>query len=101
MAKKSSIEKDKKKQEMVMPYKERRDELRAISKKPHVSEEERREARYKLGKLPRNSCPTRVSHRCAVTGRVRGTYRKFGLSRIVFRDMAHAGELPGVKKASW
>ncbi len=101
MAKKSSIQKDIKKRDMVMRYKERRDELRTLSKNPHVSEDDRRQAREKLAKLPRNSCPTRVSNRCAVTGRVRGGYRKFGLSRIIFREMAHAGQLPGVTKASW
>lgn len=54
-----------------------------------------------LQKLPRNASPTRVTKRCAMTGRPRGTMRKFGLSRIMFRQLAHAGQLPGVKKASW
>ncbi len=55
----------------------------------------------KLAKLPKDSCPTRVSNRCAVTGRVRGGYRKFGLSRIKLREAAMRGDVPGLKKASW
>jgi small subunit ribosomal protein S14 len=101
MAKKSKIESDKRKQELVMRYKSRRDELRALSKNPHVSEEEGRAARHQISRLPRNSCPTRLKNRCVATGRSRGNLRKFGLSRITFREMALSGLLPGVTKASW
>ncbi|NRA63031.1 MAG: 30S ribosomal protein S14 [Pseudobacteriovorax sp.] len=101
MAKKSKIASDNRKRQIVERYRSQRDELRARSKNPHLSEDERAEARAKLAKLPRNSCPTRLKNRCMKTGRARGNLRKFGLSRIAFREMALAGELPGVKKASW
>ena len=101
MAKKSKIASDKRKRELVMQYKERRDGLRARSNNIHLSEEERSEARRQLARLPRNSCSTRLKNRCAATGRARGNLRKFGLSRIAFREMALSGLLPGVTKASW
>ena len=101
MAKKSKIVRDQQKRELVLRYKEQRDELRARSKNPHLSEAQRSEARAKLAKLPRNSCPTRLKNRCEVTGRPRGNLRKFGVSRIAFRELALAGQLPGVTKSSW
>ncbi len=101
MARKSKIEKDKKRRELVMHYKARRDELRNRSKNPHLSEEERVAAREQLGKLPKDSCPTRITNRCSVTGRSRGNYYKFGVSRIAFRELALSGKLPGVRKSSW
>lgn len=89
MAKKSKVVKAKKRQEMVAKYGERRRELK---------EKGDLEA---LRKLPRDSSPTRLKSRCEVTGRPRGYLRKFKMSRIAFREYAHKGQIPGVKKASW
>jgi len=89
LAKKSSIAKEKKKQLLVAKYAEERRILR---------EEKNWEA---LSQLPRNSNPTRLRNRCQVTGRSRGYMRRFGLSRITFREMALRGEIPGVTKSSW
>ncbi|MFC3418998.1 30S ribosomal protein S14 [Salinicoccus hispanicus] len=89
MAKKSKIAKEKKRQEMVEKYRELRMELK---------EKDDYEA---LRKLPRDSSPTRLTRRCRVTGRPRGVLRDFELSRIKFRELAHKGQIPGVKKASW
>lgn len=89
MAKKSKIVKDKKQRELVARYAELRKELK---------EKDDYEA---LNKLPKNSSPTRLKNRCELTGRPRGYMRKFNMSRIAFRELAHKGQLPGVKKASW
>ncbi|MEJ9230739.1 30S ribosomal protein S14 [Peribacillus butanolivorans] len=89
MAKKSKVVKEQKKQEMVMKYAAIRAELK---------EKGDFEA---LRKLPRDSSPTRLKNRCEVTGRPRGYLRKFKMSRIAFREHAHKGQIPGVKKASW
>ncbi|MDQ0859931.1 30S ribosomal protein S14 [Bacillus sp. V2I10] len=89
MAKKSKVAKEKKRQEMVGKYRELRIELK---------EKGDYEA---LRRLPRDSSPTRLKNRCAITGRPRGYLRKFKLSRIAFREYAHKGQIPGVKKASW
>ena len=89
MAKKSKIAKERKKQELVAKYAELRKELK--EKGDYAA----------LRKLPRDSSPTRLTTRCEVTGRPRGVLRKFKLSRIKFREMAHKGQIPGVKKASW
>ncbi|MRX73255.1 30S ribosomal protein S14 [Bacillus lacus] len=89
MAKKSKVVREKQRQEMVAKYAEIRRELK---------EKGDYEA---LNKLPKNSSPTRLKSRCEVTGRPRGYMRKFGMSRIVFRELAHKGQIPGVKKASW
>ncbi|PEZ71472.1 30S ribosomal protein S14 [Bacillus sp. AFS017274] len=89
MAKKSKVVKEQKKQEMVMKYAAIRAELK---------EKGDFEA---LRKLPRDSSPTRLKNRCEVTGRPRGYLRKFKMSRIAFREYAHKGQIPGVKKASW
>lgn len=101
MAKKSSIEKNEKRKKLVEKYSEKRQELQALIKNSKSSPESKIEARNQMGKLPRNSNPVRVRNRCQVTGRPHGYIRYFGLSRIAFREMAHAGHLPGVKKASW
>lgn len=82
-------------------YSARRRELKATIKNPATSAEDRAAAQAKLAKLPRDSNPVRVTLRCAVTGRPRGNLRKFGLSRMQFRDKALKGELTGVVKASW
>ncbi len=89
MAKKSKVAKAKKQQQMVEHYAALRKELK--EKGDYVA----------LNKLPKDSSPTRLKNRCAVTGRPRGYMRKFNLSRITFRELAHKGQLPGVKKASW
>jgi small subunit ribosomal protein S14 len=78
-----------------------RKELRAKVKNEKLSDDERYEAQLKLQKLPRNSCENRVRNRCELTGRPRGYYRAFGLSRIQFRELALRGMIPGVTKSSW
>ncbi len=101
MAKKSKIVHNERRKKLVAKYAAKRAELKAIIKNPRTVDAEREFARLELGKLPRNSNPNRVRNRCAVTGRPRGYYRKFGLSRIGLRELALRGELPGVTKASW
>ncbi|MEW5740273.1 MAG: 30S ribosomal protein S14 [Myxococcota bacterium] len=101
MAKTSSILKNERRKALVAKYAARRRELKAIIKNPATSAEDRAAAQLKLAKLPRDSNPVRVTLRCAVTGRPRGNLRKFGLSRMQFRDKALKGELTGVVKASW
>ena len=101
MAKKSSIENDKKRRRLVQRKKATRDKLKAICMNKELPEDERRAAMFKLSEMPRNSSRVRVRNRCALTGRSRGYYRKFGLSRITLRDLASKGMLPGVTKASW
>jgi small subunit ribosomal protein S14 len=101
MAKTSKIAKNNKRREIVARYAERRAELIKIVKDPEASYEEKREAYAKIAKMPRDASATRYRNRCAVSGRPRGYYRKFGISRIALRHMAHLGELPGVRKASW
>lgn len=87
--------------DLVEKYSVKRKELLDKIKDPNVSYEEQQLYREKLDKLPRNSNPNRVRNRCNLTGRPRAYYRKFGLSRISFREMALKGEIPGVTKASW
>ena len=101
MASKSAVAKNERRKKLVARYAARREELRQIIKNLSTDPETRQEAIAMLAKLPRNSCPTRIRNRCAVTGRPRGYYRKFGLSRIALRDLALRGDLPGVIKASW
>lgn len=89
MAKKSMVAKEKKRQKIVEKYADLRKELKA-------------KGDYEaLQKLPRDSSPTRLHNRCEVTGRPRGYLRKFKMSRIAFRELAHKGQLPGIKKSSW
>lgn len=89
MAKKSKVAKDKKQQKMVALYADLRKELKD-------------KGDYRaLSKLPRDSSPSRLKNRCELTGRPRGYMRKFNMSRIAFRELAHKGQIPGVKKASW
>ena len=101
MAKTSKIAQNNHRIKMNKKYEPKRLELRAKSRDISLSLEERMEATAKLAKLPRNSCATRVRNRCLLTGRPRGNYRKFGLSRIKFRELASNGEISGVTKASW
>jgi small subunit ribosomal protein S14 len=101
MAKKSSVEKNNRRKLLVAKYAQKRAELKAIVKRVSSSMEERLEAQNQLSALPRNSSPVRVRNRCALTGRARGYMGLFKLSRIMFRELALQGVLPGVKKTSW
>lgn len=101
MAKTSSINKQKRREKLVRKYAAKRAEYKRRSNDLSLSPEERQVAREKLAKLPRNSSPVRLRTRCMVTGRPRAVYRKFMLSRIAFRELAHRGFLPGIHKASW
>ena len=101
MAKKSAVERDKKRRKLVAQYSAKRAELKSIVMDRDKSAEERFAAQLKLAELPRASSKVRVRNRCAVTGRPRGYYRKLQLSRIGLRDLASHGQLPGVVKSSW
>jgi small subunit ribosomal protein S14 len=97
----SLINREKKRAMLVKKYASKRIELKAQIEDQTKSDEERYEARLKLQQLPRNANPTRQRNRCAMTGRPRGTYRKFGLARTKVREAAMRGEIPGLTKASW
>lgn len=101
MAKKSSIEKNKRRRRLVAKYAARREALKATASDSSLPQEERFAARLKLAALPRNSAKIRVRNRCELTGRPRGYYRKFNMSRIALRELASAGLVPGVVKSSW
>lgn len=101
MAKKSTMEKWKRDQERVARFREYRLELKEKIRNPKTSDEERFEAQRQLAKIKKSALPVRMRNRCLLTGRSRGVYKKFGLSRIKFRELAHQGALPGVSKASW
>ena len=101
MAKLSVINRDLKRRETVKKFAAKRTELLSIVNNLNVSEEERYSARQKLQALPRNSSPVRLRNRCALTGRPRGVFSKFGLGRTKLREFAMRGEIPGVIKASW
>ncbi|CAG9182658.1 30S ribosomal protein S14 [Cupriavidus respiraculi] len=101
MAKLALIEREKKRAKLVAKYAEKRAALKAIIDDQEKSEEERYSARLELQQLPRNANPTRQRNRCAITGRPRGTFRKFGLARNKIREIAFKGEIPGLTKASW
>ncbi|MFI1938180.1 30S ribosomal protein S14 [Streptomyces purpureus] len=101
MAKKSKIVRNERRREVVARYAERRAELKEILRRPSSTEEERRAADAELRRQPRDASATRVRNRDGVDGRPRGHLRKFGLSRVRMREQAHAGFLPGVRKASW
>lgn len=101
MASQCKIAKNERQQYLIVQYAEKRAELKAIWLDQSRSPEDREHAARQLRKLPRDSSPTRYRNRCALTGRPRGYYRKFGISRIALRDLALRGELPGVIKASW
>ena len=101
MAKKSSVEKNKRRERMAKQFAGKRNRLKAIAIDESLTAEERFEARLKLAELPRNSSPNRVRLRCELTGRSRGNYRKFKLCRIKLRELASVGQIPGMIKASW
>ena len=101
MAKKSKIAKNNKRKVLIERHADRRAELITIIKDPEASYEDKREAYAAIAKMPRDASATRYRNRCNVSGRPRAYFRQFGLSRIALRDMAHRGELPGIRKASW
>jgi small subunit ribosomal protein S14 len=101
MAKKSAIEKNEHRRKLAKRYAVRRLRLKTIANDEARTAEERFEARLKLAELPRNSAPTRIRNRCQLTGRPRGFHRKFKLSRIALRELASAGQIPGMVKSSW
>ena len=101
MSKLALINRQEKREKLVAKYAKRRAALTAIVQNTKVSDEERFAARLKLQQLPQNANPTRVRNRCAITGRPRGVFRKFGLGRNKLREYAMRGEIPGVVKASW
>jgi small subunit ribosomal protein S14 len=101
MAKKSVINREHKRRELVEKFAAKRALLLATISDVKLGEEVRAEARAKLQALPRDSSPVRLRNRCALTGRPRGTFKKFGLGRIKLREFAMRGEIPGVVKASW
>lgn len=101
MAKTSMIEREIKRAELVKKYTARRKALKAVISDPTVGYEEKTAAITALSRLPRDSSPSRRRSRCQITGRPRGVYRKFGLSRTKLREAAMRGEVPGLKKASW
>ncbi|MEI6242072.1 MAG: 30S ribosomal protein S14 [Chlamydiota bacterium] len=101
MAKKSSVEREKRRERLVKLKWEKRQELKKTILDMSKSEEERMQAVYKLNALPKNSSKVRLRNRCQLTGRARGYFRKFQMSRLCFRELASAGFIPGVIKASW
>lgn len=101
MAKTALIQRELKREKLVAQYAKKYEELKAIINDAKKSDEERQAARLALQKLPRNANPTRQRNRCEMTGRPRGTFRQFGLARAKIRELAFAGDIPGVTKASW
>jgi len=101
MAKMAVINREQKRRDTVKKFAAKRAELLAAISNMKLSDEDRAAARLKLQLLPRNSSPVRLRNRCALTGRPRGTFRKFGLGRIKVREFAMRGDIPGIVKASW
>ncbi len=101
MAKKSSVEKNKQRRELVAVQAAKRAELKAIIKQKDIDDGDRFEAVLKLAEMPRNGSKVRIRNRCEMTGRPRAYYRKLGLSRIALRDLASTGQIPGMVKSSW
>jgi len=101
MAKKSSIEKNARRTRLAKQIAPRRERLKKLARDRDAAPEDRFEAQLKLAQLPRNSSETRVRNRCSLTGRPRGYYRKFRLSRIALRELASCGQIPGMVKSSW
>ena len=101
MAKKSSVEKNKRRMRLVKQFAGKRTRLLEVANDDSKSMEERFEARLKLAELPRNASKTRIRNRCEITGRPRAYYRKLGMSRIALRELGNKGLIPGLVKSSW
>jgi len=101
MAKTSQVNRDARRKKLMLKYAERRAALRKRLNDPNVSVDEKLEIQKQFARLPRNSCLTRQTRRCTLTGRARGYHRKFGVSRIMLRELALRGQLPGMRKSSW
>jgi small subunit ribosomal protein S14 len=101
MAKRSMLEREARRKKAVAKYAKKRGEYRRIIRDPKATDDEKQVAQLRLQALPRDASPTRGRNRCAITGRSRGYYRKFGLSRSKLRETAMRGEIPGLRKASW
>lgn len=101
MAKKSAVERNRKRELLVKRYATKREQLKAIARNKDLPVDERFAAQLKLAALPRNSAVSRVRNRCLVSGRPRAFYRKFRMSRIAMRDLASQGLVPGMVKSSW
>ena len=101
MAKSCMVNREIKRIRLVSKFSAKRAELKAVIKNTSLSEDERREAREKLNKMPRDASPIRIRNRCNITGRAHGCYRKFGLGRNKLREAAMRGDIPGLVKASW
>ena len=101
MAKQSSVLKNERRKKLVKQYAGKFAKLRAMADDEKLDDSERLIARLKMAELPRNANPTRVRNRCQLTGRSRGNYRKFGLSRIMMRELGNKGLIPGLTKSSW
>ena len=101
MAKKSAVERNRKRERMAARLADKRAQLKEIARNRDLPVEERFAAQLKLAELPRNSAPSRIRNRCEVTGRPRGFYRKLRMSRIALRDLASNGLVPGMVKSSW
>jgi small subunit ribosomal protein S14 len=95
------VERERRRAKIVKRYAAQRAQLKETIRNPRTSQEERAAAQVKLQSLPRDASPSRQRNRCAITGRSRGVYRKFGLSRVKIREVAFRGEIPGLSKASW
>jgi len=101
MAKTSQVLRDRRRKQLIQKYAAKREALRKKLKDRNVSVEEKLMVQEEFAKLPRNSCPTRITRRCRITGRSHAVYRKFGVSRIMLRELTLKGELPGMRKSSW
>ena len=101
MAKLSSVNKNEKRRHLVKKYAGKYAKLKAIANDQSLDETERLIARLKMAEIPRNGNPTRIRNRCEITGRPRAYYRKFRLARVMLRDLANKGLIPGVTKSSW
>ncbi len=101
MAKLSSINKNERRKQLVKKYASKYAKLKAIANDESLDETERLIARLKMAEIPRNGNPTRIRNRCELTGRPRAYYRKFRLARVMLRDLANKGLIPGVTKSSW
>lgn len=101
MAKLSSVNKNERRKKLVAQYAPKFAKLKAMANDKSLDETERLMARLKMAELPRNAHPTRIRNRCEITGRPRAYYRKFRLARVMLRDLANKGLIPGVTKSSW